>query len=75
MLAGAAGRPLAVPKDVPQDRLEALRAAFLKTMADPEFVATMTSQGFPIDPIDGGIPRSANAVENASAVYCDPASE
>jgi len=65
----AAGRPLAVPKDVPQDRLEALRAAFLKTMADPEFVATMTSQGFPIDPIDGP------AIEQiVTKLYATPAS-
>jgi tripartite-type tricarboxylate transporter receptor subunit TctC len=48
-----AGRPIAVPKDVPADRVEALRTAFTKTMADPEFVATLKSQGFPIDPIDG----------------------
>jgi hypothetical protein len=36
-----------VPKGVPQDRLDALRAAFTKTMADPAFVAAMKSQGFP----------------------------
>jgi hypothetical protein len=48
-----AGRPVAVPKDVPQDRVDALRAAFTKTMADPEFVKAITSQGFPVDPIDG----------------------
>ncbi|CAN7796356.1 tripartite tricarboxylate transporter substrate-binding protein [Caballeronia sp. LjRoot34] len=48
-----AGRPIAVPKDVPQDRLDALRLAFSKTIADPEFIAAMKSQGYPIDPIDG----------------------
>lgn len=65
----AAGRPIAVPKDVPQDRLDALRAAFLKTMADPEFVKVMTSQGFPIDPIDGP------AIEQiVSKLYATPAS-
>lgn len=65
----AAGRPIAVPKDVPQDRLDALRAAFLKTMADPEFVTVMTSQGFPIDPIDGP------AIEQiVSKLYATPAS-
>jgi tripartite-type tricarboxylate transporter receptor subunit TctC len=48
-----AGRPIAVPKGVPQDRLDALRAAFTKTMADPEFVKAITGQGFPVDPIDG----------------------
>lgn len=48
-----AGRPIAVPKGVPQERLEALREAFTKTMADPEFIKLITSQGFPVDPIDG----------------------
>lgn len=49
-----AGRPLAVPSGVPRDRLDALRAAFAQAIADPEFVASMKSQGYPIDPIDGG---------------------
>lgn len=49
-----AGRPIAVPKDVPQDRLDALRFAFSKTIADPAFTAAMKVQGFPVDPIDGG---------------------
>lgn len=48
-----AGRPLAVPRDVPQDRFEALQRAFTKAIADPEFIASMKMQGFPIDPIDG----------------------
>lgn len=48
-----AGRPIAVPKNVPQDRVDALSAAFAKTVADPEFASMMKSQGFPIDPIDG----------------------
>jgi tripartite-type tricarboxylate transporter receptor subunit TctC len=48
-----AGRPIAVPKNVPQDRLDALRAAFAKTIADPDFMAAMKSAGYPVDPIDG----------------------
>jgi tripartite-type tricarboxylate transporter receptor subunit TctC len=48
-----AGRPIAVPRDVPADRLAALRTAFAKTMADPAFVAAMKTQGFPVDAIDG----------------------
>ena len=48
-----AGRPLAVPKDVPQDRLDALRAAFSKAIVDPEFIAAMKAQGYPVDPIAG----------------------
>lgn len=68
LLPFAAGRPIAVPKEVPQDRLDALRTAFAKTMVDPEFVSTLKSQGFPIDPIDG------NAVEQIiGKLYATPA--
>ncbi|WP_322044054.1 hypothetical protein [Paraburkholderia sp. J67] len=49
----AAGRPLAVPGDVPADRLAALRSAFAKTIVDPDFIDVMTRTGYPIDPIDG----------------------
>jgi tripartite-type tricarboxylate transporter receptor subunit TctC len=64
-----AGRPIAVPKDVPQDRLDALRAAFAKTIADPAFVAAMKAQGYPVDPIDGP------AVEQiVSKLYAAPSS-
>jgi tripartite-type tricarboxylate transporter receptor subunit TctC len=48
-----AGRPIAVPRDVPQDRLDALRTAFAQTIADPAFIKAMRVQGYPIDPIDG----------------------
>jgi tripartite-type tricarboxylate transporter receptor subunit TctC len=62
-----AGRPIAVPKDVPQDRLDALREAFAKTIADPEFIEAMKQSGYPIDPIDG------NAVEQiVSKLYATP---
>jgi tripartite-type tricarboxylate transporter receptor subunit TctC len=62
-----AGRPIAVPEGVPPDRLAALRSAFSKTIADPEFDATMKNAGFPIDPIDGG------AVEQIiSKLYATP---
>ncbi|WP_236592554.1 Bug family tripartite tricarboxylate transporter substrate binding protein [Paraburkholderia metrosideri] len=48
-----AGRPIAVPPGVPPDRLAALRSAFAKTIADPEFQTMMKNAGFPIEPIDG----------------------
>ncbi len=35
------GRPFLLPPDVPADRAAALRAAFAKTMNDPEFAAEM----------------------------------
>jgi tripartite-type tricarboxylate transporter receptor subunit TctC len=49
-----AGRPLAVPKGVPEDRLAALRMAFAETVADPEFIKSVESAGFPVNAIDGG---------------------
>lgn len=62
-----AGRPLAVPKNVPQDRVDALSAAFVKTVADPVFVAAMKAQGYPLDPIDG------KAVEQiVTKIYATP---
>ncbi|QPN47442.1 hypothetical protein I5S86_11365 [Priestia aryabhattai] len=48
-----AGRPLAVPKGVPEDRLAALRTAFSETVADPEFIKSVQSAGFPVNAIDG----------------------
>ncbi|RDV00408.1 Bug family tripartite tricarboxylate transporter substrate binding protein [Trinickia dinghuensis] len=66
----AAGRPIAVPQGVPPDRLQALRTAFAKAIADPEFIAVMKKQGFPIDPIDG------DAVEQiVSKLYATPQPE
>ncbi|MDL4915101.1 MAG: tripartite tricarboxylate transporter substrate-binding protein [Enterobacterales bacterium endosymbiont of Blomia tropicalis] len=62
-----AGRPIAVPKGVPQDRLDALRKAFAETMKDPEFTRAMTAAGFPIEAIDG------KEVENIiSTLYATP---
>jgi tripartite-type tricarboxylate transporter receptor subunit TctC len=48
-----AGRPIAVPKGVPPDRLEALRDAFAQTVTDPGFVKAMKSQRIYIDPVGG----------------------
>ena len=62
-----AGRPIAVPKGVPENRLNALRDAFAKTIADPGFIDAMKQSGYPIDPIDG------NAVEQiVSKLYATP---
>jgi len=35
----AVGRPYVMPPDVPQDRVDAMRAAFMATLKDPEFQA------------------------------------
>jgi tripartite-type tricarboxylate transporter receptor subunit TctC len=47
------GRPFAAPPGVPADRVEALRAAFMATMADPEFLADAAAQDLEITPVDG----------------------
>jgi tripartite-type tricarboxylate transporter receptor subunit TctC len=47
------GRPLAVPKDVPADRIAALRKAFDDTMTDPEFIAHMTELNSSLELVGG----------------------
>ena len=49
----AYGRPFAVGPKVPEDRFKALRAAFWKTMKDPEFLADAKKRKMPIDPLPG----------------------
>jgi tripartite-type tricarboxylate transporter receptor subunit TctC len=62
-----AGRPLAVPAGVPEDRLAALREAFDATVSDPEFIAHMESQNSPLDPVSG------QAIEDViTALYATP---
>jgi tripartite-type tricarboxylate transporter receptor subunit TctC len=53
LLPFAAGRPVGLPAGVPQDRVDALRAAFAKTIADPEYLAAMKSTGFVVEAVDG----------------------
>ncbi len=47
------GRPMATTPDVPEDRLAALRAAYLATMKDPEFLADAASLNFEVAPVAG----------------------
>lgn len=49
----AMGRPFAAPPNVPADRVAALRAAFDKTMADPEFLADAAKRRMEVQPIGG----------------------
>ena len=54
VLSGCAlGRPLATTPDVPADRVAALRAAFDRTVKDPEFLAEAKSLNFDVDPLRG----------------------
>lgn len=44
ILSADLGRPFMAPPGVPADRVEALRAAFIKTIQDPEYVAEVTKR-------------------------------
>jgi tripartite-type tricarboxylate transporter receptor subunit TctC len=47
------GKPTVMGRDVPADRVAAMRAAFQATMSDPEFLADAAKVGLPVDPISG----------------------
>jgi len=47
------GRPYLAPPDVPKDRAEALRKAFMDTMKDDEFLADAEKSQLEITPVDG----------------------
>jgi hypothetical protein len=47
------GRPFAAPPGVPSDRVDALRKAFMDTMADKEFLAEAEKTNFEIRPVSG----------------------
>jgi len=49
----AIGRPVFTTPDVPEDRIAALRAAFDKTMQDPEFLADAKKANLEINPVSG----------------------
>jgi tripartite-type tricarboxylate transporter receptor subunit TctC len=65
----AVGRPFTAPPDVPADRVEFLRTAFLATFADPKFQADAAGLGIPVDN-----PRSgAELAEVIAETYRTPA--
>ena len=47
------GRPYLVAPEVPAERVDALRAAFMATMKDPDFVSEAQKAGLDIDAVDG----------------------
>jgi hypothetical protein len=49
----ALGRPFFVAPEVPADRTEALRAAFMATMRDPQFLEEAKRTLGPLDPVAG----------------------
>jgi tripartite-type tricarboxylate transporter receptor subunit TctC len=48
------GRPFLAPPDIPADRAEALRAAFMETMTDPAFLAEAEKAQLEVNPVAGG---------------------
>lgn len=50
---GDIGRLTAGPPGIPQDRLDALRAAYRKALKDPELLAKAQKLNIPIDPLYG----------------------
>jgi tripartite-type tricarboxylate transporter receptor subunit TctC len=47
------GRPYVVAPEVPKDRVEALRKAFLETLADPELLADAKKANLDVNPVSG----------------------
>ena len=47
------GRPVFAPPGIPEERLQALRAAFDATMKDPAFLAEAKLEGLDIEPVSG----------------------
>jgi tripartite-type tricarboxylate transporter receptor subunit TctC len=47
------GRPYVTGADVPADRVEALRKAFMDSLNDPEFLKEMDSRGLDVSPLSG----------------------
>jgi tripartite-type tricarboxylate transporter receptor subunit TctC len=47
------GRPFVAPPNVPEDRVAALRDAFMATMEDPEFLAEAQAANLEITPLNG----------------------
>jgi tripartite-type tricarboxylate transporter receptor subunit TctC len=53
LAAGDIGRPIVAPPGLAPERLKALRNAFAKTVADPEFKAEAQKQNLVWDPNSG----------------------
>ena len=47
------GRPFMAPPDLPAERAQALRAAFDRTMRDPDFITDAAAQKLDLDPVSG----------------------
>jgi len=62
------GRPLLAPPDTPIDRVEALRAAFTATVADPQFLAEARKINMEIQPmVPGAIAKLVDEILHTPA--------
>jgi tripartite-type tricarboxylate transporter receptor subunit TctC len=62
-------RPYIAPPELPAERAKALRDAFMRVMADPDFLADMKRQSLTVDPTSG--PEMQRAIANAYALPPD----
>ena len=53
LASGELGRPYLLPPGIPADRLKILREAFVKLMADPDFLADVKKRGLEAKPSAG----------------------
>ena len=56
--------PIFMPPEVPRERVEAVRAAFLATMKDPRFLEDARRGGIDVDPLSGeDVAKAVRAIE------------
>src|SRR5262249_40498425 len=65
-------RPFAAPPGVPADRAQALQAAFLATLKDPQYVEEAQKTGVDISPVTGDeVLRALRQIESAPPAQLD----
>jgi len=58
LASGELGRPYLLPPGIPAERLKTLREAFMKLMADPDFLGTVKKRNLEAKPTNGEISKS-----------------
>ena len=53
LASGELGRPYLLPPGIPAERLKLLREAFMKLMADPDFLGDVKKRGLETEPTTG----------------------
>jgi hypothetical protein len=65
----ATGYPSFMGPGVPKERVEAIRAAYVQTLKDPEFIESVRKGGLDLDPID-----AEEITDTVRSIYAQPAS-